>query len=263
MRRTRIVFIVLGFLAALPAMPQPGAANAWTHGSSNWQQRAAARTGGALATLAVGSERFHLWTTNPGTVAQLQALRAGSSSATIPNGRIRRGSGLGAHNAPWHWHLDARDVQMADSTTEVCDGSPSYVETHLRAFVGTVKRYCPWSARLVALTIYRPAGPRAMPTDLRIISVEQDATSAQNTTVSLSWRDNSTAESGFQIVATLTRRFGSPGSHTWSVPANTHTTTLHVVAGGINPLDRICFTVAGIDGASNLSNPSAPACVTL
>ena len=37
----------------------------------------------------------------------------------------------------------------------VCDAAPSYVEAHRDYFVGMIGRYCPWSARLVALADYR------------------------------------------------------------------------------------------------------------
>ncbi len=40
---------------------------------------------------------------------------------------------------------------MAEVTIELCDGTPSYVEAHLDEWIEQVGRYCPWSARLVAL----------------------------------------------------------------------------------------------------------------
>jgi hypothetical protein len=118
---------------ALPVAPPPG---------SQLQ-------GGVLATFAVEGEQFRVWVTNPQTIAQIMALQAGESTASIPNGRILRGPGPGAHNLPWNWHLDPSDIEMAEMTTEVCDGWPSYVNAHLDEFVDNVGRFCPWSAQLV------------------------------------------------------------------------------------------------------------------
>jgi hypothetical protein len=105
--------------------------------------------GGILATFDVNGEQFQVWVTNPETVQQILDLAAGASSAKFPNGRILRGPGPVDFNSPWSWHLDPGDIEMSEMTTEVCDGTPSYVEEHLDEFVDTVGRYCPWSARLV------------------------------------------------------------------------------------------------------------------
>lgn len=107
--------------------------------------------GGVLATFDVSGEPFKVFVTNPSTVDQLLALRDGTSRASIPNGRILRGPGLGNHNRPYDWHLDPEDIQMAEITIEVCDGRPSYVQANIREFVDNVGRYCPWSASLVEL----------------------------------------------------------------------------------------------------------------
>jgi hypothetical protein len=108
-------------------------------------------TGGVLFTFDVEGEEFNVWVTNPDTIQQLLDLQAGTSSANIPNGRILRGPGEADHNAPWSWHLDPQDIEMAEITIELCDGMPSYVEANLDEFVDTVQRYCPWAAELASL----------------------------------------------------------------------------------------------------------------
>ena len=107
--------------------------------------------GGVLATFDVSGERFRVFVTNSTTIGQLFALRDGASSASIPNGRIRRGGGDGDYNRPYGWHLDPEDISMADATIELCDGRPSYVQANIDEFVDTVGRYCPWNAVLVQL----------------------------------------------------------------------------------------------------------------
>ena len=61
----------------------------------------------------------------------------------FPAGPLLRGDG--GFNAPWSWHFDPDQVRMVEAAIEVCDGTPSYVETHLSDF----PTYCPWGARIV------------------------------------------------------------------------------------------------------------------
>lgn len=114
---------------------------------------------GVLATFDVDGEAFQVWVTNPQTVQQILDLAAGESLANIPNGVILRGPGAADHNLPWSWHLDPEEIEMAEMTTEVCDGRPSYVEGHLDEFVDSVGRYCPWSARLVSVEVLGSSAP--------------------------------------------------------------------------------------------------------
>jgi len=116
---------------------------------------ASSLTGGLLVTFDVLGERFHVWVTNPQTIQQILDLQQGASMANIPNGRILRGPGQGAHNSPWNWHLDPEEIEMAEVTMELCDGTPSFVEEKLDYFVETVKRYCAWHAKLVEVHDYR------------------------------------------------------------------------------------------------------------
>lgn len=102
---------------------------------------------GLLVTFDVNGEQFRVWVTNRRTIGQLffilDGLRLG-----IPTGTIRRGPGFEDHNAPWNWHLDPRDTQIASITTAACDGRPSQVEARLDEYLA-LGRYCPWDATLV------------------------------------------------------------------------------------------------------------------
>jgi hypothetical protein len=91
---------------------------------------------------------------NADTIAQLESLQSGGRSGH-PNGRLERGPGDNAHNDPWHWHLDPMDISLGEATTEGCDATPSYVESHLEEFLSQSGRFCPWRARLVSLTVTR------------------------------------------------------------------------------------------------------------
>lgn len=111
--------------------------------------------GGVLATFAVGNDQFKVWITSPAAIARVEALRRGEGGGSIPNGRILRGSGRAAHNAPYSWHLDPDDLQIVDAAIELCDGNPRYVEANLSEFVDRIGRYCPWGAKLTAVQDYR------------------------------------------------------------------------------------------------------------
>lgn len=104
-------------------------------------------SGGVLATFAVGDETFRVFVTNPATIQQILDLRDGASEASIPSGALRTGRGRADHNLPWSWHLDPEDIEMAEVTTEVCDGTPSLVEADLPGYLA-VGRFCPWTATL-------------------------------------------------------------------------------------------------------------------
>jgi hypothetical protein len=112
-----------------------------------------ALSGGILATFDVVGERYRVFITNDETIEQVLALQRGESQATIPSGRIVRGSV--AYNQPWSWHIDPDDIHMAEMTIELCDGLPSHVEGDLDYWVDTVQRFCPWSAELVEIQDFR------------------------------------------------------------------------------------------------------------
>jgi hypothetical protein len=105
---------------------------------------------GVLATFEVAdspNERFTILITNEETIRQLKALRRGQSDAGIPNGLVVRGAV--SYNKPWSWHIDSEDIQMAESTIEINDGLPSFVEAELDAWAG--RYYGPWIVRLISM----------------------------------------------------------------------------------------------------------------
>lgn len=103
------------------------------------------------ATFRVEDETFRVRITNSGTIEDIVAVWQRKSTATIPNGALLPGAGEDDYNAPWSWHLDPEDIEMAEVTTEVCSAKPSEVEAHLDDWLNNVGRYCPWSADLIAL----------------------------------------------------------------------------------------------------------------
>ena len=112
-----------------------------------------ALSGGILVTFQVIDETYSIFITNTKTIDQVFAVQKGESRATIPSGRIVRGSV--PYNQPWSWHIDPEEVAMAEFTIELCDGKPSHVEADLNYWVDTVRSFCPWSARIVKIEDFR------------------------------------------------------------------------------------------------------------
>ena len=96
--------------------------------------------GGILVAFDVVGEEFHVWVTNLETAEQILDHQQGTSSANIPNGRILHGPGRGGDNSPWSWHLDPVDIEMAEVTIEVGDGTPSFVGEEVDYFVEKAQR---------------------------------------------------------------------------------------------------------------------------
>lgn len=90
----------------------------------------------------VAGERFVVRTADKETIRLADENRLGRSRR-FPIGTLMPGSG--GFNAPWTWHLDPSSVEFVEMAIEVCDGRPSYVETHQAEY----PRYCPWGARVV------------------------------------------------------------------------------------------------------------------
>lgn len=105
-------------------------------------------SGGILVTFDVQDETMKVWITNQKTIEDVFAAFEGRSNATIPNGKLVRGS---AYGNPWSWHLDPEDIEMAELTIEIYDGLPSEVERDLDYWLNTVNRFAPWSARMVQI----------------------------------------------------------------------------------------------------------------
>ena len=93
--------------------------------------------------VSVAGEAFVMRAVDAETVRLARENLAGRA-AHFPIGPLRRGNG--GFNAPWSWHLDPAEVRMTEAAIEVCDGRPSYVESHLHDY----PTYCPWGARVVA-----------------------------------------------------------------------------------------------------------------
>lgn len=131
-RRT-IIYIVVALCAVLVAS-----------GCAFSDQPAASKD--VVVTIRVAdAEEYRIRLTDPADIATARKLLAGEATPAIPNGRVVRGEA--DVNVGYSWHIDPASVEFADTVTEVCDGRPSDVEKR----VITSDRYCPWSAKVVAI----------------------------------------------------------------------------------------------------------------
>ena len=102
---------------------------------------------GVVITLRVAdAEEYRIRLTDADDIATARKLLHGEAAPRIPNGRVVRGDA--DVNVGYSWHIDPDSVEFADTTIELCDGRPSDVERGLI----TSERYCPWSAKVVAMT---------------------------------------------------------------------------------------------------------------
>ncbi len=101
---------------------------------------------GLYATFRAVDDIFYVWITNPMGINEAIALWRGQSMASIPVGAVDCANGM--FNCGWSWRMKPDTVRFAEVTIELCDGTPSYVQSHCNDFATS---YCPWAAQLVSL----------------------------------------------------------------------------------------------------------------
>ena len=99
---------------------------------------------GQYFTVQVAAEQFTMLVTDPATI-QLALDNLNGKNQMHPNGRIMTGNG--GFNHLWNWHFVPDSVRMVEVSVEVCDGLPSYVNSHINDFMAV--GYCPWSAKII------------------------------------------------------------------------------------------------------------------
>ena len=100
--------------------------------------------GGTFFTVRVVNDTFVMFVTDPATI-QLATENLQGKNNRFPSGRIQIGNG--GFNGIWGWHYVPDSIRMVEASVEVCDGTPSYVNTHLNDFLAV--GYCPWAAKVI------------------------------------------------------------------------------------------------------------------
>jgi hypothetical protein len=127
------------------ATPSPSAAAPSPPASAAPSGAAPSGSAGVVVTFQVVGEQYRIELTDAADIEIARRLLAGQEAPAIPNGLVVRGDP--SVNTGYTWHIDPASVEFADSTIEVCDGLPSDVEKN----VITSDRYCPWSAKVIAI----------------------------------------------------------------------------------------------------------------
>ena len=100
-----------------------------------------------VATIRTVEGRFRAVITDPAMVELARAELAGEGDAGVPFGPLAWGSGGVNHGHRWH----ITDLQFADFTIELCDGTARMVDRDPRYWIETVGSFCPWSGEVVKL----------------------------------------------------------------------------------------------------------------
>jgi hypothetical protein len=102
--------------------------------------------GSALVTFGIcGGQRLTVSSTSAAFIQEAQQQLQGGK-VRIPIFDLLDGRGV---DPQWTWHVSPATTIFADSAIEVCDGCPAAVEKDKAYWIHRVKRYCPWSAKVV------------------------------------------------------------------------------------------------------------------
>ena len=89
-------------------------------------------------------------TSNPGVLA------AAREELSRPEGDRRLyilgpiAEGDGGYDIDWDWHFVPGEWQLTDTSMDLCDADPQFIEDALQDWIKKIGRYCPKEARLVA-----------------------------------------------------------------------------------------------------------------
>jgi hypothetical protein len=103
--------------------------------------------GGLYATFRVTTETFKQHITSAAGISGALAAWRGTSRATIPVGTLS--CQCTGWNCDWDFHMDPASITFTRAAIEVCDGIPSYVNSHCKDF--GFGSYCPWLAQMIEL----------------------------------------------------------------------------------------------------------------
>ncbi len=109
----------------------------------------AGRKGGALIVLEVaGNEKLTIWSTVDEFIDEAKRLKTAGEQRVPMFLEVLEGVDC---DGAYTWHVNPEKMSFADVTTEVCDGTPSYLEQHKQEWIQTVGNYCPWSTKVASI----------------------------------------------------------------------------------------------------------------
>ncbi len=107
----------------------------------------AAETQSYVVTVKTVQGNYRAVITDPETIEKAKLELAGGGDAGVPIGELAWGDG--GVNKGHKWHVV--DLQFADFTIELCDGTAKMVDRDPAYWIDTVGYFCPWSGEVVKL----------------------------------------------------------------------------------------------------------------
>jgi hypothetical protein len=130
-----------------------GGAGAGSGGTGGLAAECAALSPSGLVRFEIGEETLLVGTQDAAFIDEAtRLLEAGETRVPVFN-QLVDGTGC---DAQWSWHPGPGDMEFADFTIELCDGTPSYIEENKVEWFATVERYCPWSAVVTEVSAVDP-----------------------------------------------------------------------------------------------------------
>lgn len=106
------------------------------------------RLGGAFVTLEICGDAVKAWITAGGFVDEAANALAGVAPRRAPALDLLPGADC---DDQWSFHPDPATATFADAAPAACDACPAVVQGDLTRWLGTVGRWCPSTARVVAV----------------------------------------------------------------------------------------------------------------
>jgi hypothetical protein len=98
------------------------------------------------------NERFVIALNDPVKIETARRILSGAEPQRIVSGALANGHGGFNRDVrtgqPWSWHMIPESIEFVDTTAEIYDAMPSYVEENRHEWVNNIGRFAPWIGRI-------------------------------------------------------------------------------------------------------------------
>jgi hypothetical protein len=143
---SRLILSPLVALLAVSCTPPVTQTEAEAGTGGDGQDLCADREGGAEIEIQVNDQMFRFWSTNAAFITQAKEQKGSGEAATASFGKLIDGTDC---DTRWSFHVDSSEMAWPDVTTEVCDGRPADIEQDKAYWINNIKRWCPWSTKVL------------------------------------------------------------------------------------------------------------------
>jgi hypothetical protein len=100
---------------------------------------------------------FVIALSDPSKIARARAIAAGKARGWVAGTVLK---GTQPYNPRWHFYIESSSISFPQVSIEVCDATPSYVESHLDE-VGSAflpkSHWCPWHQSIIKELDFTPS----------------------------------------------------------------------------------------------------------